>query len=78
MYAIIKQELYCKVLERYKDELSKPVEEATTFITQIETQLSKLLLVNDNTTTPTSYSFNYLSGTYLLKHSYYLITRPLN
>ncbi|MBA0742547.1 hypothetical protein Gogos_015596 [Gossypium gossypioides] len=35
-------ESYCEVLHRYKDELSKPFDEATTFLTNIESQLSDL------------------------------------
>ncbi|XP_058076977.1 homeobox protein knotted-1-like 1 [Magnolia sinica] len=33
---------YCEVLIRYKDELSKPFDEATTFLSEIELQLSNL------------------------------------
>ncbi|XVF05950.1 hypothetical protein REPUB_Repub06bG0005600 [Reevesia pubescens] len=35
-------ESYCKVLHRYKEELSKPFDEATTFLSNIESQLSNL------------------------------------
>ncbi|KAB2059300.1 hypothetical protein E1A91_A11G299700v1 [Gossypium mustelinum] len=35
-------ESYCEVLHRYKEELSKPFDEATTFLTNIESQLSDL------------------------------------
>ncbi|KAI3860720.1 hypothetical protein MKX03_014756 [Papaver bracteatum] len=53
-------ELYCLVLRNYKDELSKPLKEATTFLTDIERQLSTLLLYSDTTsTTLTTSSFNY-------------------
>ncbi|KAG5244697.1 homeobox protein [Salix suchowensis] len=35
-------ESYCEVLHRYKDELSKPFDEAATFLSSIESQLSSL------------------------------------
>ncbi|EOY11656.1 hypothetical protein QUC31_009366 [Theobroma cacao] len=35
-------ESYCEVLHRYKEELSKPFDEATTFLSNIESQLSNL------------------------------------
>ncbi|KAK6911651.1 ELK domain [Dillenia turbinata] len=35
-------ESYCEVLRRYKEELSRPFDEATTFLSSIETQLSDL------------------------------------
>ncbi|KAK3034055.1 hypothetical protein RJ639_034280, partial [Escallonia herrerae] len=35
-------ESYCEVLHRYKEELSKPFDEATTFLSDIEAQLSSL------------------------------------
>ncbi|CAK7340541.1 unnamed protein product [Dovyalis caffra] len=35
-------ESYCEVLHRYKEELSKPFDEATTFLNSIESQLSSL------------------------------------
>ncbi|KAG6774966.1 hypothetical protein POTOM_018384 [Populus tomentosa] len=35
-------ESYCEVLHRYKEELSKPFDEATTFLSSIESQLSSL------------------------------------
>ncbi|EEF49963.1 homeobox protein knotted-1-like 1 [Ricinus communis] len=35
-------ESYCEVLHRYKEELSKPFDEATTFFSDIESQLSNL------------------------------------
>ncbi|KAM0954479.1 putative transcription factor Homeodomain-TALE-KNOX family [Dioscorea sansibarensis] len=35
-------ECYCRVLEKYKEELSKPLDEAATFLTEIETQLGDL------------------------------------
>ncbi|KAI3968735.1 hypothetical protein MKX01_028885 [Papaver californicum] len=60
-------ELYCLVLRNYKDELSKPLKEATTFLTDIERQLSTLLLYSDTTsttlTTTATTSFNYPSAT---------------
>ncbi|MCL7046726.1 hypothetical protein MKW94_018611 [Papaver nudicaule] len=57
-------ELYCLVLRNYKDELSRPLNEATTFLTDIENQLSTLLLYSDTTpttltTTTATTSFNY-------------------
>ncbi|GLT88418.1 hypothetical protein SLE2022_064450 [Rubroshorea leprosula] len=38
-------ESYCEVLRRYKEELSKPFDEATTFLSNIESQLSNLCKV---------------------------------
>ncbi|OMO86276.1 hypothetical protein CCACVL1_09673 [Corchorus capsularis] len=35
-------ESYCEVLHRYKEELSKPFDEATTFLSNIESQLNNL------------------------------------
>ncbi|KAJ6775562.1 HOMEOBOX PROTEIN TRANSCRIPTION FACTORS [Salix purpurea] len=35
-------ESYCEVLHRYKEELSKPFDEAATFLSSIESQLSSL------------------------------------
>ncbi|RVW97823.1 Homeobox protein knotted-1-like 1 [Vitis vinifera] len=35
-------ESYCEVLHRYKEELSKPFDEATSFLSDIESQLSNL------------------------------------
>lgn len=35
-------ETYCKVLVRYKEEMSKPFEEAATFLSKIETQLRQI------------------------------------
>ncbi|XVE89559.1 hypothetical protein DITRI_Ditri20bG0005800 [Diplodiscus trichospermus] len=35
-------ESYCEILHRYKEELSKPFDEATTFLSYIESQLSNL------------------------------------
>ncbi|XWS57432.1 hypothetical protein CRYUN_Cryun09bG0173700 [Craigia yunnanensis] len=35
-------ESYCEVLQRYKEELSKPFDEATTFLSNIESQLNNL------------------------------------
>lgn len=36
------QETYCNVLLKYKTDLSRPYDEATTFLNKIETQLSNL------------------------------------
>ncbi|XP_043708475.1 homeobox protein knotted-1-like 1 [Telopea speciosissima] len=53
---------YCEVLYRYKEELSKPFDEATSFLSNIETQLSDLCKVASSSTTTTSASFgNYHS-----------------
>ncbi|KAJ4802078.1 Homeobox protein knotted-1-like 1 [Rhynchospora pubera] len=44
---------YCRVLRRYKEELSKPFDEAASFLSSIETQLSNLCsdnVVNGSTT----------------------------
>ncbi|KAI3980740.1 hypothetical protein MKX01_025305 [Papaver californicum] len=47
-------ESYCKVFLRYKEELSKPFDEATTFLNNIEIQLSNLLLSKGTSSTPTN------------------------
>ncbi|XP_010259300.1 PREDICTED: homeobox protein knotted-1-like 1 isoform X2 [Nelumbo nucifera] len=47
-------ESYCEVLRRYKQELSKPFDEATSFLSNIETQLSNLCNVTSTATTTTS------------------------
>jgi hypothetical protein len=36
------QESYCRVLVRYKEELSRPFDEAASFLSSIQTQLSNL------------------------------------
>ncbi|KAK6915670.1 KNOX2 [Dillenia turbinata] len=46
-------ESYCEVLRRYKEELSRPFDEATTFLSSIETQLSDLCKDTLTTTTTT-------------------------
>nr|BAA76750.1 KN1-type homeobox protein [Nicotiana tabacum] len=51
-------ESYCAVLLKYKEELSKPFDEATTFLNNIESQLSSLCKENLTTTTTTTTSFN--------------------
>ncbi|KAJ4955846.1 hypothetical protein NE237_012629 [Protea cynaroides] len=54
-------ESYCEALYRYKEELSKPFDEARTFLNNIETQLSDLCkLASSSTTTTTTFS----SGNY--------------
>ncbi|KAK2974914.1 hypothetical protein RJ640_013770 [Escallonia rubra] len=53
-------ESYCEVLHRYKEELSKPFDEATTFLSDIEAQLSSLC--RDTLTTAKATSLS--SGTY--------------
>ncbi|XP_010267996.1 PREDICTED: homeobox protein knotted-1-like 1 isoform X2 [Nelumbo nucifera] len=47
-------ESYCEVLHKYKEELSKPFHEATTFLSNIETQLSNLCNITSTATTTTS------------------------
>ncbi|XP_011023778.1 PREDICTED: homeobox protein knotted-1-like 1 isoform X2 [Populus euphratica] len=42
MLLLFFKESYCEVLHRYKEELSKPFDEATTFLSSIESQLSSL------------------------------------
>ncbi|KAJ3676075.1 hypothetical protein LUZ60_003487 [Juncus effusus] len=42
-------ESYCRVLVRYKEELSKPFDEAASFLSSIETQLSNLCNNNNET-----------------------------
>lgn len=39
---LLLKESYCEALHRYKEELSKPFDEATTFLSSIELQLSNL------------------------------------
>lgn len=51
-------ESYCAVLVKYKEELSKPFDEATTFFNNMESQLSSLC--KDNLITSTSFN-NYAS-----------------
>ncbi|XP_022743024.1 homeobox protein knotted-1-like 1 isoform X2 [Durio zibethinus] len=41
-YIECQKESYCEVLHTYKEELSKPFDEATTFLSNIESQLSNL------------------------------------
>ncbi|XP_060167290.1 homeobox protein knotted-1-like 1 [Lycium barbarum] len=53
---------FCEVLLKYKEELSKPFDEATTFLNNIESQLSSLCKDNLMTSTSTA-SFN--SNNYL-------------
>ncbi|KAF8394665.1 hypothetical protein HHK36_020881 [Tetracentron sinense] len=59
-------ESYCEVLLRYKDELSKPFNEATTFLSSIETQLSNLCkgsLTMATTTSSGNYHSDEAAGT---------------
>ncbi|KAI4342907.1 hypothetical protein MLD38_027471 [Melastoma candidum] len=42
---------YCELLHRYKEELSKPFDEATSFLTNIESQLSNLRIDDEASTT---------------------------
>ncbi|NP_001266275.1 knotted homeodomain protein 4 [Solanum lycopersicum] len=51
-------ESYCAVLVKYKEEFSKPFDEATSFLSNIESQLSSLC--KDNLITSTSFN-NYIS-----------------
>ncbi|GFP80356.1 homeobox protein knotted-1-like 1 [Phtheirospermum japonicum] len=46
---------YCEVLHKYKEELSKPFDEATNFLSSIESQLSDLC---KETLTPTTYTYH--------------------
>ncbi|MCL7027920.1 hypothetical protein MKW94_020204 [Papaver nudicaule] len=58
-------ESYCKVLLRYKEELSKPFDEATTFLNNIEIQLSNLLLSSKGTSSaPTNTTTTSGTGSY--------------
>lgn len=41
-YSLFLKEAYCKALYRYKEELSRPFDEATTFLSGIESQLNNL------------------------------------
>ncbi|KAA8536740.1 hypothetical protein F0562_029218 [Nyssa sinensis] len=54
-------ESYCEVLHRYKEELSKPFDEATTFLSNIESQLSSLCKETLTTRTTSLTSSNYHS-----------------
>ncbi|KAL0364855.1 UNVERIFIED_CONTAM: Homeobox protein knotted-1-like 1 [Sesamum angustifolium] len=47
---------YCEVLHKYKEELSKPFDEATSFLSSIESQLSDLCKETLPSPSPTSYS----------------------
>ncbi|XP_059652295.1 homeobox protein knotted-1-like 1 [Cornus florida] len=51
-------ETYCAVLRRYKEEISKPFDEATTFLSNIETQLSNLCRETMTATTTSLTSVN--------------------
>lgn len=52
-------ESYCEVLHKYKEELSRPFDEATTFLSNIESQLSNLC--KGRLTSATASSSNYHS-----------------
>uniref|UniRef100_A0A5B7ATI4 Putative homeobox protein knotted-1-like 1 isoform X1 n=1 Tax=Davidia involucrata TaxID=16924 RepID=A0A5B7ATI4_DAVIN len=54
-------ESYCEVLHRYKEELSKPFDEATTFLSNIESQLSSLCKETLTMSTTSLTSSNYHS-----------------
>ncbi|CDP18253.1 unnamed protein product [Coffea canephora] len=55
-------ESYCEALHRYKEELLKPFDEATTFLSNIELELNNLCKENFTTTTSSSMtSTNYYS-----------------
>ncbi|KAL6961735.1 hypothetical protein U1Q18_004320 [Sarracenia purpurea var. burkii] len=55
-------ESYCEVLHKYKEELSKPFDEATTFLSRIESQLSNLCKETLTRATPSLTSGSYHSG----------------
>lgn len=59
---LLLKESYCEALHRYKEELSKPFDEATTFLSSIELQLSNLC---KGTLTR---NFDYRSGTIFLNY----------
>lgn len=59
---LLVKESYCEILHRYKEELSKPFNEATTFLSTIESQLSDLC---KGTLTKT---VDYCSGKYKFLH----------
>lgn len=54
-------ESYCAVLVKYKEELSKPFDEATSFLNNIESQLSSLCKDNLITSTNFNSNNNYIS-----------------
>ncbi|KAF8392649.1 hypothetical protein HHK36_022998 [Tetracentron sinense] len=55
---------YCEILHRYKEELSKPFDEATTFLSNMKTQLSNLCEGTSMTTTTTgNYHWDEAAGT---------------
>ncbi|XP_012089429.1 homeobox protein knotted-1-like 1 [Jatropha curcas] len=54
-------ESYCEILHRYKEELSKPFNEATTFLSSIESQLSNLC--KGTLTKPFDYGSDEAAGT---------------
>ncbi|XAR49262.1 hypothetical protein NMG60_11032391 [Bertholletia excelsa] len=54
-------ESYCKVLRRYKEELSKPFDEATSFLNDVESQLNSLCNETLTTATTSLTSGNYYS-----------------
>ncbi|THG11087.1 hypothetical protein TEA_002618 [Camellia sinensis var. sinensis] len=63
-------ESYCEVLHRYKEELSKPFDEATTFLSNIESELSSLC----NETLTTSFKpGNCPSGNQLALAAYFIL-----
>ncbi|XP_071932458.1 homeobox protein knotted-1-like 1 isoform X3 [Coffea arabica] len=61
-YVECRKESYCEALHRYKEELLKPFDEATTFLSNIELELNNLCKENFTTTTSSSMtSTNYYS-----------------
>ncbi|KAK4739383.1 hypothetical protein R3W88_003080 [Solanum pinnatisectum] len=54
-------ESYCAVLVKYKEELSKPFDEATSFLNNMESQLSSLCKDNLITSTSFNSNINYIS-----------------
>ncbi|KAJ0979912.1 hypothetical protein J5N97_015386 [Dioscorea zingiberensis] len=54
-------ESYCRVLKKYKDELSKPLDEAATFLTEIETQLGDLCKTSHSSSSASTTAINSFS-----------------
>lgn len=62
-FFLLLKESYCEVLHQYKNELSKPFDEATMFLTNIELELSNLC---KGSFTVTSDSRSAMNGTFFL------------
>jgi hypothetical protein len=56
------QESYCRVLVRYKEELSRPFDEAASFLSSIQTQLSNLCSGGSSPAATATHSGNLLNG----------------